>query len=102
MTEPRWVHKQAPARTAGPFIAKWQANTRNERATCQEHQDSSDLLTILFGYRTVAGCYHYLGSLKSGGGLSLRRQCGQRMGAMMAANRRAMMARRTAGRLGDG
>jgi hypothetical protein len=46
--------------------------------------------------------YHYLGSLKSGGGLSLCLQCGQRMGATLLANSCAMIARRTAGRLGDG
>src|SRR5215213_5891580 len=38
----------------------------------------------------------------SGGGLNLRRQCGHRIGATRSANRRAMMARRTVGRLGDG
>jgi hypothetical protein len=32
----------------------------------------------------------------------LRLQCGQRIGATMSANSRAMMARRTVGRLGDG
>lgn len=34
--------------------------------------------------------------------MSLRRQCGQRIGVTRSANSRAMMARRTAGRLGDG
>ena len=32
----------------------------------------------------------------------MRLQCGQRIGATRSANRRTMMARRTAGRLGDG
>jgi ferredoxin len=40
--------------------------------------------------------------LKSGGGLSLRLQRGHRSGATRCANRRPAMARRVAGRLGDG
>ncbi len=71
------------------------ATGRRHVSLASKEASASNRLVVLAGQ-------HCLVSLKAGGGLSVRRQCGHRIGVTRVASRRAMMALHTADRLGDG